>query len=466
MAVWNHKGGNEMTVTTDQTKQRRPQRFRPYPAYRASNIEWLRKIPSHWDTRRLKTVASVHLSNVDKHSRNDHVPVKLCNYVDVYYNDCITERIEFMDSTASPDQVRRFGLESGDVLVTKDSESWDDIAVPAVVADDLAGVVCGYHLAHIKPGPALDGRFLARQFAAIGAQDQFHVAAKGITRFGLGGDAIRNGIFLFPPIEEQHSIVDFLDRETARIDVLVERKERLIKLLQEKRAALITRAVTRGIDPKVPMRDSGVDWLGRVPKHWDIKKWRYCCRIAEGQVPPDDEQFRGRVLIAPNHIESGTGRILHLESAEEQGAVSGKYRVQPGQIVYSKIRPALNKACIAAGDWLCSADMYAVSTTNTQLRTRFLLYFMLSEPFVRLMVDESMRVAMPKVNRDRLATCPVLIPPVAEQLAIVRLLEQETTKVDRLIAKIRDGSEWLNEFRTALVSAAVTGKIDVRNESS
>ena len=254
-----------VTEVTDRIEAARPRRFRPYPEYKDSGVEWLGEIPSNWDVKRLKTTASVQLSNVDKHSEEGQVPVKLCNYVDVYYNDLITAELQFMNATATPEQVRRLPLRVGDVLITKDSESWTDIAVPAVVGEDLPDVLCGYHLAHIRPGPKLDGRFLARQFSAIGTRDQFHVAANGITRFGLGGDAIRTGLFPVAPIDEQHAIADFLDRETAKIDALVARKERLIELLQEKRTALITRAVTRGLDPNVPMKDSGVEVAGRDP---------------------------------------------------------------------------------------------------------------------------------------------------------------------------------------------------------
>src|SRR2546426_4649482 len=114
-------------------------------------------------------------------------------------------------------------------------------------------------------------------------------------------------------------------------------------------------------------KDSGVEWLGQMPSHWSVRKWRYCCHVTQGQVPPDDERYRDRIMIAPNHIESGTGRILFTETADEQGAASGKYLVKPWDIIYSKIRPALNKACIATGHWLCSADMYPVAVTADDL---------------------------------------------------------------------------------------------------
>ena len=149
-----------VTKVTDRIEAAQPRRSRPYPEYKDSGVEWLGEIPVHWDVKRLKTTASVQLSNVDKHSEEGQVPVKLCNYVDVYYNDLITAELKFMKATATPEQVQRFPLRVGDVLITKDSESWTDIAVPAVVGEDLSDVLCGYHLAHIKPGPDLDGRFL------------------------------------------------------------------------------------------------------------------------------------------------------------------------------------------------------------------------------------------------------------------------------------------------------------------
>jgi type I restriction enzyme, S subunit len=99
----------------------------------------------------------------------------------------------------------------------------------------------------------------------------------------------------------------------------------------------------RRFKPYPAYKASGVEWLGKIPTHWGVMKWRYCCHITEGQVSPDDDRFGNRILIAPNHVESGTGRILYTETAVEQGAISGKYLVRPGDIIYSKIRPALNK---------------------------------------------------------------------------------------------------------------------------
>ena len=281
-------------------------KYKPYPAYRPSGVEWLEEIPSHWEVKRLKTFANVQLSNVDKKSEEGQAEVFLCNYVDVYYNERIRLGVDFMSATASEGQMRRFSLRKGDVLITKDSESWTDIAVPAVVAQDLPDVLCGYHLAHIRPGSNCDGAFLSRSFSAIGPRDQFHISANGITRFGLTGDAIRSGEFPLPPLTEQRAIAAFLDRETARIDELVARKERLIELLQEKRTALITRAVTRGLDPSAPMKDSGVEWLGEIPAHWEVKRLKYLADFINGAAfNPAEWGTEGTPIIRIQNLNGG-----------------------------------------------------------------------------------------------------------------------------------------------------------------
>lgn len=207
-----------------------PTRYPPYPDYRDSGVDWLGEIPAHWEVRRLKTVASVRPSGVDKHTTEGEVPVCLCNYTDVYYTDVITAELAFMEATATPDELQRFELRAGNVIITKDSESWDDIAVGAYVPSDLDGVICGYHLALIRPmNNEVYGRYLCRAFAAYPLLIQFKVAANGITRYGLSASAIGDSLFLLSPLSEQRTIADFLDRETARLDALIDAKRRLIE---------------------------------------------------------------------------------------------------------------------------------------------------------------------------------------------------------------------------------------------
>lgn len=235
---------------------------------------WASSLPPGWAVLPLKHIARVWNSNVDKKTYPGGIPVRLCNYTDVYYNDFIRADMTLMEATATPDEVVRFSLCKGDVIITKDSETPDDIAVPAVVADDLQGVVCGYHLTMLRPRPLIEGRFLFRALQASGVRVQFHSTATGITRFGLGQDDIRNAVIPLPPTNVQIAIANFLDEKTAAIDDLIAQKQRLIDLLQEKRTALINRAVTKGLDPNVPMKDSGIPWIGEIPAHWEVQPLR------------------------------------------------------------------------------------------------------------------------------------------------------------------------------------------------
>jgi len=221
----------------------------PNAKMKDSGIEWLGEIPEHWELRRLKYIASVQFSNVDKNTVEGEEPVRLCNYIDVYKNEFIKDDFEFMQATATRAEIGKFTLKQGDVIITKDSESWTDIAVPAYVTDQLQGVLCGYHLAQIRAkSRILDGKYLFRAFASKSINHQFQVASTGITRYGLGNYWLENGLLVLPPLPEQRAIAAFLDRETARIDALVEKAEKSIELLREYRIALISAAVTGKID--------------------------------------------------------------------------------------------------------------------------------------------------------------------------------------------------------------------------
>jgi type I restriction enzyme, S subunit len=199
--------------------------------------------------------------------------------------------------------------------------------------------------------------------------------------------------------------------------------------------------------------NSASPWLDRIPEDWVESRFRYEGVISGGQVDPRAEPWSGMVLVAPNHIESGTGRLLGRETAADQGADSGKYVAIAGQVLYSKIRPALNKVAIAVEDCLCSADMYAISLSD-RLETRFARYFMSAKPFHNFATAMSMRVKMPKVNREELADGPWLLPQLPEQRAIANYLDRETARIDMLIAEQQRLIEMLRERRSATIDTA------------
>ena len=220
----------------------------PNAKMKPSGIDWIGDIPGGWDVRRLKFIASTKFSNVDKHAKEEEQPVSLCNYVDVYYNDFIDSNMDFMQATATNDEIRKFALNKGDVIVTKDSESWDDIAIPAYVKEDMHGVLCGYHLAIIQANQNMCGEYVFWSFLSQIINYQFQVSATGVTRYGLGKGALDNAMFFAPSKKEQHKIANYLYQKTTEIDGLIQKIESAIDKLREYRSSLITAAVTGKID--------------------------------------------------------------------------------------------------------------------------------------------------------------------------------------------------------------------------
>ena len=238
----------------------------PSPRLKPSGMEWLGEVPEHWEVKHLEHVAFYRTSNIDKKIEEDELPVRLCNYTDVYYGDRIrVSEGEFMNATASTSEVQRFRLLVGDILVTKDSEDWRDIAVPAIVDETADDFVCGYHLGIIRSGPGIHPLFLYRALQSEAINRQLQVSASGVTRYGLSNAAVGDVVLPLPPIDEQRAIGAFLDRETERIDSLVAKMRLLIERLGEYRAALITAAVTGKIDVRGSAESPEAHFRSQLP---------------------------------------------------------------------------------------------------------------------------------------------------------------------------------------------------------
>ena len=416
--------------------------YKPYLAYKDSGVKWLGTVPAHWNVTRLK-----------------------------YNLRHISEKTDRRERTVALENIESW---TGKLIETDTEFEGDGVAFK--VGDILFGKLRPYlakaYLA-TTPGEAVGDVFVVRPSIKISPQfSHYQVLSRefidtvdgstcGAKMPRVNWDFFGDMLLTVPLIEEQCIIVDHLNHETARIDNLIYKKTYFIYLLREKRQALITHAVTKGLDLQAKMMDSGVDWLGEVPAHWNVLSFQRCVSVAKGQVDPEISPFREMILLAPNHIESGTGRILYTETANDQHAESGKYICEKGDIVYSKIRPALRKVCIATLKCLCSADMYPLRA-HSGMTNAFLFWFLLSEPFSAFSVLEANRVAMPKINRESLNNLFLPMPSIKDQFSIANYLSLETERIDTLIIKTERSIELIKERRSALITAAVTGQIDLR----
>lgn len=441
-------------------------KYRAYPEYRDSGVEWLGEVPGHWDVKKTKYISEIILSNVDKKTVDGQPEVFLCNYTDVYYNEKISGNIDFMKATATPEQIVRFSLRAGDTLITKDSENPNDIAIPAYVPETLAGVLCGYHLAIVRPKNNVDGGYIARVFQSSYANSTFATRANGLTRYGLGYGALSNTFFPRPPKEEQTQIAAFLDRETAKIDRLIARQEQLIELLKEKRQAVISHAVTKGLDPDAPMKDSGVEWLGEIPAHWEVKQIRYVSpTITVGIVVTPAKYYEDSGVACLRSLNVKENFLLAsslVYISQESNAVLSKSQIRSGDIVIVRTGQPGTSAVVTEEFNGCNCIDLIIIRQYSKFNSNFLSTF-INSPAAKIQVAAHSDGAIQQhFNIEVAKSLYAPIPPIEEQEEIMAAVESQKEKFGSLIEKAMESVSLLQERRTALISAAVTGKIDVR----
>jgi len=423
-----------------------------------SFFDWAGKLPDPWEAKPLRSVADYIVSNVDKLVSEDETPVRLCNYTDVYHNEYITLGLDFMRATASRDEIARFGLSVDDVVITKDSESWDDIGVPALVRETADDLVCGYHLALLRPRKQfIDGSFLFRCLQAAPVRLQLELSANGVTRFGLSKSEIGATTLPVPPLPQQRAIADYLDRETARLDALVAAKERVLKLLSEKRQALIVQTVTQGVDPSVSYRDSGIPWLVDIPTHWAV---RMIARLFREY----DERGRPDLPLLEVSIDRGVViREFSSERIESTAADFNTYKVaRQGDIVFNKMRMWQGAVGAAPEDGLVSPD-YVVARPTSCLSSAYASLLFRTPVFSAECARNSHGIVWDRLRLywQGFRDIAVPVPPVREQLEIVERIQQEKRSLDELSTATSHTIALLQERRAALIGAAVTGRIDV-----
>lgn len=428
--------------------------LKSYPAYKDSGVPWLGKVPGHWRIVRTRYL----LKEVDERSTTGaELRLSMSQELGLVPSSMVDKQTLVPESCVNGKLCRE-----GDIVLNRLKAHLGVFALArqgGIISPDYTV------LRLVRPMVASYFEYVLRSPAC---RQELRARAKGIVEgfWRLYTDDLYDIRLPTPPVPEQSSIVHFLAHANRRIQLFIRAKKKLITLLNEQKQAIIHRAVTRGPDPNVRLKNSGVEWLGEVPENWSLRRFKCVVKVSGGQVDPREPEHRSKILIAPNHIKSGAGRISSRETAEGQGADSGKYQVRRGQVIYSKIRPSLRKAAIATEDCLCSADMYPLTAREDEIRPEFLLLLLLSEPFTRYAVDCSLRVAMPKVNRESLAECLLWYPELPQQDEILQFVHRATAPFNRAIEHAEGQINLLHEYRSQLITDVVTGKLDVREAAA
>lgn len=423
-------------------------------------------LPKDWDLRRLKEVTDIIPSNVDKLTVEGEAAVRLCNYVDTYKNEKITSKIEFMAATATAAQIDRLSLRAGDITITKDSESPWDIAVPALVAEDIEGLVCGYHLSKISADRSrMDGGFLAWALRSKPVNVQFSLAAQGITRYGLGSSALADGFVPCPPVCKQIAIASYLDAETARIDALIGEKRALVAALDELHGVTVTQAVTRGLNPNVLTKKCNLDWLSEIPCHWQaVAIKRLVASMTYGGSSATEDEGPVRVLTMA-HISRGE---VSNDSSQFWPAVDEDLLLERNDLLFNRTNsPALvGKVGIFRGsreDMISFASYLVRLRVSDQHDPRWLNFALNCDQFIAFARGHALiSLNQANLNSSKFGRFLIAVPPLAEQTDIADFLDSELVKIEALKRHVKAEIDLLVNLRASTITDAVLGRIDVR----
>jgi len=436
-------------------------KYQAYPEYKDSGVEWLGDVPAHWTQVPLKRVCSLK-TGLTPPTDNQ------ANYVDEE-NDKPWVRPEDLKENGNVITASKFLSQSGWELMR--------IVPPYSTLICCIGTIgkTGYVGSEVSSNQQITS-------ASFNSSPRFNYyliqSAKEVLEETATGNVIQilnserlGGIgFLSAPEMEANRIANFLDHETAKIDTLIEKQQQLIKLLKEKRQAVISHAVTKGLNPNAPMRDSGVEWLGEVPEHWERFTFKYLLEKMvdnRGRTPPTFDQ--GIPLLEAKHID-GTLKFAsdNFDKFIDEVGHKGFIRddVQEGDILFITVG-TIGKTCLVP----CSPE-FVIAQNIVALRTLencnplFLLFWLRSLVARECMLSTNKDSILDSIKISDFVQSRLYIPPTMEQEDIATFLDQEIVKIDGLIKKADAAIGLMQERRTALISAAVTGKIDVRNQNN
>lgn len=398
-----------------------------------SGIEWIGEIPEGWELRKGKSLYRVATGKLDANAENP----------DGDY--------PFFTCSMAPKRINSYSFDCEALLVagnglvgfTQYYKGKFDAYQRTYVLSDFRNVLPSFLRYYVSVGLPMEV-----QPKSIGSVIQFIKL----------GDLLNFNITL-PSIEQQTIISNYLEFKIIQIDAILSKTRSSIEEYKKLKQAVITQAVTKGVRGEREMKDSGVEWIGEIPAEWKIQRFARVAEVKSNLVSPDN--YLEYPQISPENIEKDSGKLLlPCRTVSEVGVISGNHLFYKGQILYSKIRPKLNKVCIAPFDGLCSADMYPIESKND---TRYIMYCILSNGFLQQvsMITEN-RVKMPKVNQVELSKILVAIPEtIAEQKEIADYLDTKCAEIDGLIVKKEQLVKELESYKKSLIYEVVTGKREV-----
>ena len=425
--------------------------LKPYPKYKASGIQWIGEIPEGWEVRKLK-----------------HICIKYAEYgLNISSDKYQTEGIRFIRTTDIDDYgnlenggvylnrslCKGYTLNSGDLLISRSGTIGRTFLFNSKKNDKAtyAGYLVRFSINKNKAIP----KYIFYFTKTNSFYGWLEIQSIETTIENVNGQKYANLLLTIPPLPDQTTIANFLDKKNAKINSLIEKDKKLIALLKEKRTALINHAVTKGLDPNVKLKDSGIAWIGEIPGGWEVIKLKF---IAD-ERKEKERDGKEKPLLGLENIESSTTKIIEYNSTENIEGESLKF--EKNDVLFGKLRPYLAKVALVDRDGCCTSELI-VYKSSKKILPKFLMYKLVSKKNIDYVNSLTYGVKMPRADPNTLSNIKQSIPPFEEEQKIAQYLNKATSKIDKTIQKIEEKIKLLEEYKKSLIHYVVTGKVDVR----
>ena len=416
--------------------------YKRYNSYQDSVVAWLGEIPSHWDESTINA-----LTRVVSRKNRPNEPL-----LSVYRDYGVILKSSRDDNYNRPGQdLSAYKYVKPTNLVLNKMKTWQG----SLGVSEFHGIVspayitCELDISNIFP------KYLHYLLRCHNYIHEYNRLSYGVrtNQWDMRYDDFKKIPVFLPSNQEQHAIANFLDYKTAEIDRFIANKEKLIALLNEQRAAIINHVVIKGLNPNVQMKPSGVEWLGEIPTHWEIRKIKYISTLISQKSTPEIDA----ITISPENVESKTGKVLDFYSSYDSAGV----KFQAGDVLFNKLRVYLSKVVFAEYSGYSLGEMIVLRPALKDMG-KYLFYLMLSCRFIEYCNAIADGVKMPRTDVHDILNAQIPLIPYQERSQITNFLDRETKQIDELVSKERQKIEFIKQYRQALISQTVTGKIDLR----
>lgn len=446
--------------------------WKRYPKYKDSGVEWLGEIPEGWQIIPLNRTLSVFWDYRGKTPKKLGLDWSEQGIPAISANNVHNGKIDLIETNyGSVELFNRWMIygrsEKGDVIMTSEAP----LGSVAQIPDDNLYILSQRVILMRTDSLILINSYLSKFIESSEFQSYLLSESTGSTAIGIKMSKFRSSDILIPSISEQKTIATFLDHETTRLDTLIEKKRHQIELLQEKRAALISQAVTKGLDPTVPMKDSGVPWLGDIPEHWEVKRLKFLAQVRLGVTKGRDLSNYETITIPylrVANVQDGYLDLTDITEIEILPEELNRFSLKKGDILMNEGGDfdKLGRGTVWSGEiepCIHQNHVFAVRPHNIQYSNWIDLITLTDYAKKYFIVKGKQTTNLASISSTNIYELPILIPPICEIKEIHEFVKTRCKSIDNLSLKVKESIHMLIEYRSALISAAVTGKIDLRD---